>query len=139
MSDIHENIHSLIAAYAIGAVPEDEIPSIRAHILTCEECFDDAESFARGAAVLTEVVQPVALPKGFEERVLQEVRGATQARKRRFPEWRRVRVPLLGGVVAVLAALLVVVGVSFVESLESQRRYQETVAALVHDGDAFSM
>jgi len=139
MSDAHDHVRSLIAAYAIGAVPEDEIPSIRAHILACEECFDEAESFARDTAVLLELVEPVALPKGFEDRVMQQVRGADRVAARKRWSWASVRGPLLAGGVAVVAALLVMTGVSFYESLERQRQYQQIVAALIRDADSFSL
>lgn len=139
MSDVHETISSLIAAYAIGAVPEDEIASIRAHILTCEECFADAERLSRDAAVLSETVVAVPLPQGFEDRVLQEALGDRKDRERHLPRGRRIRVPVLSGAAAVLATLLVIAGVSFVQSLERQRLYQETVAALMHDRVAFAM
>ncbi len=139
MSDVHENIRSLIAAYAIGAVPEDEIPPIRAHILTCEECFNEAEDFARGVAVLSELVEPVPLPKGFEARVMQQVHGRDAAPLRRRLSWAKLRTPLLAGAAVLLGALVVVTGISFYGSLERQRQYQEIVAALVRDGDSFSL
>lgn len=139
MSEVHENISSLIAAYAMGAVPEDEIPPIRAHILTCERCFRDAESFARDAAALSELVEPVALPKGFEDRVLARVRSADAAPVRKRWSWARVRGPLLAGAAALVAAIVVIAGISFYETVESQRQYQQIVAALVRDDDSFSL
>jgi len=139
VSDVHENIHSLIAAYTIGAVPEDEIPSIRAHILTCDECFADAERFALDTALFSEVVEPVALSKGFEDRVVAEALQGREVTQRRRLAWPRFHISVLAGATAVLTALLLVLGVSFVQSLDRQRQYQETVAALVHDRDAFTM
>jgi len=139
MSEVHENISSLIAAYAMGAVPEDEIPAIRAHILTCEKCFNDAEDLARSAGVLSEAVEPVALSEGFEERVMQQIGAAEPAAAPKRWSWARLRVPLLAGAAAVVSALLVMTGISFNESLQRERQYQEIVAAMIRDGDSFSL
>lgn len=145
MSEVHEHVNSLIAAYAIGAVPEEEIPAIRAHILSCEECFAEVESLATSAAALAEAVDPVELPAGFEDRVMQQVsdpaRDRVRARTKRptLPSWARLRVPVFAGAAAVMAALLVITGLSFSRSLDRQRQYQQVVAALVQDRDAFSM
>ena len=140
MSDVHDNISSLIAAYAIGAVPEDEVAPIRAHILTCEECFAEAESFAEVAAAMAELVEPVPLPEGFEETILTKVRAerpeTSAPRERR---WWRARRPLIAGAAAVLVGVLGFTTVSYVGSRARQRQYQETVAALVHDPDAFTL
>lgn len=141
MSDTHEHVSPLIAAYAIGAVPEEEIPAIRAHILACEECFAAAEAFTATAAFLSEMIEPVALPQGFEDRVMQQVaeRAPAAVKKRGWLSWARLRGPLLAGAAVVVAALLVVSGVSFQDSLERQRQYEQVVAALVQDRDAFTM
>ena len=140
MSEVHDNIQTLIAAYSLGAVPEEEIAPIRAHILTCEQCFAEAESFALEAAMLSEAVEPVALPAGFEERVMRQVTSPQRARNRRtFPSWARLRSPLLAGTAAVLAVLLVITGLSFFDSLERRREYEQTVAALVQGQDTFSL
>jgi len=140
MSDIHQNIQSLIAAYALGAVPEDEIPAIRAHIMSCDECFAEAESYATSLAALAEVVKPVPPSKGFEDKVLAEVRAATPApagRDRRAGG--RVRTWLVAGAATVVAALLVVAVISLVQVVTLQQQYREVVAALVHDSDALTL
>lgn len=141
MSDVHENIRSLIAAYALGAVPEEEIPAIRAHILSCEECFEEAESFAQVSLVLTEAVEPVVLPPGFEERLFAQIRGEHVADPGPVsPRWfARSRRVLLAGAAAVLLALLAFTTVSYLGSAARQREYQAAVAALVHDPDALTL
>ena len=138
MSDVHDHVRSLMAAYAIGAVPDDEIPAIRAHILTCEECFAEAESFAETTAVLAEAVEPVALSAGFEDRVLQEVRGSRPAPAPRRRSWWRGRAVLVGAAAAIIA-VLVFTTISFVTSMSREQQYQEVVAALIHDPDSFRL
>src|SRR5688572_15658775 len=78
MTDAHEEVQSLIAAYAMGAVPEDEIPAIRAHILSCEICFAEAESYTDVLSALATSVPPVPLPAGLAERVVAEARGSSR-------------------------------------------------------------
>ena len=48
----HAEIKELIPAYVLGAVPPEEIPSIRAHILSCDECIAEADRFAETASSL---------------------------------------------------------------------------------------
>jgi Anti-sigma-K factor rskA, C-terminal len=138
---VHDHIRSLIAAYALGAVPDSEIPPIRAHILTCEECYGEAEAFAATASNLSELAEPAPLPKGFEEKVLATVRGdfasdSSPVRKaRRF----RLQWAVLGGVAAVAVAILAFTTISLVGSRQSEHRYQEAVAALIHDPNAITL
>jgi anti-sigma-K factor RskA len=139
MSDVHEHVRSLIAAYSLGAIPDEEIPPIRAHILTCEECFADAEMFADDAALLTVAIEPVPLPAGFEQRVLaqiQEERPATVPVQRR--SWWRGRVATFAAAAAVLAAVFVA-SFSYLSVRATQQRYEDVIVSLVHDRDSFNL
>ena len=139
MNEIHDRIASLIAAYSMGAVPEDEVPAIRAHILSCEACFAEAESYTESLAFLATSVEPVPLPKGFTDRVLSEIRDESAApapkRARSGRMW-RVLVP---GIAAAAILSLVVTTVALVRSAEREREYQRVVASIVRDPDAFSL
>lgn len=138
MTDVHENISPLIAAYALGAVPDDEVPAIRAHVLSCEECFAEAESYAASLSLLAEVVEPVPLSKGFEESVLGQIRSQSPARSRREV----VRNPGRWLVGAVATAFVLVLGLavfSAVRAIDLQQRYRTAVAALVDDPDALQL
>ena len=143
MSDIHDNIKSLIAAYALGAVPEEEIPAIRAHILTCEDCFEEAESYAVAMAALSETVEPVSLSAGFEDRVLKAALGENATEKSPSAPRRRWFVParswVLAGAAALVVALFVAAGGVVVNSLNQQRQYEEALAHVVEDPDAFTL
>ena len=139
MNEIHDRIESLIAAYAMGSVPEEEVPAIRAHILSCEACFAEAESYTEALAVLATSVAPVALPDGFAARVLSEARGkaVTPAKGVVTPRrWWRVLAPT----VAVIATIsLLGTTVALVRSADRQREYDRVVAALIRDPDAISL
>lgn len=143
MSDIHGEIRSLIASYVMGAVPEDEIPAIRAHILTCEECFQEAESYAESLGALAAVAEPVRLPDGFADRVVRAAVGtaavgteAVEAEKAPRTPWFR-RTFLVAAGVAALA--LVVAAASLVTSVQREREYERIVAALVKDDGSFHL
>ncbi len=138
MNDVHENISTLIAAYALGAVPENEIRAIRAHIMSCEECFSEAESYASSLAVLAELVEPIAPTKGFEDRVLAEVRASSPAEAAPRPA-RRLRRWALGLGVAGLAVVLLVTAISLVQLVTLRQQYRDVVAALVHDPNALTL
>lgn len=140
MTEIHDRIESLIAAYAMGAIPEDEVPAIRAHILSCEICFAEAESYTEALGALATSVEPVPLPKGFAERVLKEARGESPApaakEAARGRTWRRFLVPGL----AVLAVIsLVATSLALIGSLERQDEYERVVASLVRDPNALEL
>lgn len=139
MSEVHEQIESLIAAYAMGAVPEDEIPAIRAHILSCEACFAEAESYAEALAALAASVDPVPLPKGFAARVITEARGESLAPGRRRVRTGRLWRLLAPGIAAFVVASLLGTTIALVRSADRQREYERVVASLVHDPDAFAL
>jgi anti-sigma-K factor RskA len=69
----HEDVKGIIGAYVLGAVPVEEIPSIRAHILSCEECKALADEMSRAVESLALSVEPVAPPPGFTQNVLKQV------------------------------------------------------------------
>jgi hypothetical protein len=70
----HEEVKMMVAAYAIGAVPEEEMPAIRDHILSCGVCMAEADAYAATASALALTVEPAPLPPGFADRVLEQVR-----------------------------------------------------------------
>src|SRR5687768_9353674 len=109
MSSVHEEIKTLMAAYALGAVPDEEIPPIRAHILSCEECFAEAESYADTLTALSMAATEAPLPAGFADRVLAEATGARSAPpvRKRF-RWS----PGLALAGAALSLLLIATGVA---------------------------
>ena len=143
MSDIHDDIRSLMAAYAMGAVPADEVPAIRAHIMACEECFSEAENYADALAALAFATTPEPLPAGFADRVLAAAlseapavgNGETATARGWFARW----TPALGFAAAALAALLIATSVSLVNALQDRERFQAIVAAMIDDRDGFDL
>ena len=79
MNDTHEEMRSLIAAYVLGSVPSEEAARVRSHIMSCEECFEEAESLAGATSSLALAVEPVPLPDGFQDRVMAKVKEMAPA------------------------------------------------------------
>ena len=70
MDNRHEEIKALIAPYALGAMPAEEEAIMRSHILGCDECRAEVESFGPVTSALSLAIDPVTLPDGFVERTL---------------------------------------------------------------------
>ena len=138
MNDIHEEIHSVLAAYVMSAVPEDEVPAIRAHILSCEKCFEEAERFAAALTVIPESIEAEPLPEGFADRVVTAAVGDEPApethKKKRWVPSLRWSLAGLAGTAMIIA--LVVATVALVSANNRMNEYRAAVAAVVHDPDA---
>lgn len=143
MSDVHDEIQTLMPAYALGAIPAEEVPAIRAHIMSCEICFSEAESYADALAALAFATAPEPLPAGFADRVVAAAlsdgspavqESPAKVRGGWFARW----TPALGFAAAALATLLIATSVSLVNALNERERYQAIVAAMVND-DGFNL
>ena len=89
----HEDVKALIGAYVLGAVPPEEVPSIRAHILSCDECMAEADELSGAADSLAFSVEPLAPPPGFAQTVLERVaqeRSETSTPSAARGRWRRL-------------------------------------------------
>jgi anti-sigma-K factor RskA len=129
----HDEIKSLIAPYSLGAVSADEERTIRAHLVSCDECTSEADTYSAATDTLARTVMPVSLPEGFTERVLsriaEEAPVAAPARKRRWT------VPALAAASLILAVTVAILGYLFVDAqsdLDLERRV--TAALLREDG-----
>ena len=74
----HEAAAALIGAYVLGAVPPEEVPAMRAHTLSCDECMAEADELSETAGSLSLTVEPVAPPLGFTETVLERVQDRSR-------------------------------------------------------------
>lgn len=131
----HEEFKALIAPYLLGAVPSDEVPLIRAHILSCEECLSEADGYSAVTASLALAVDPVPLPSGFADRVMSKV-TESQPTPVRAPSRRRRWgwVEALAAVSLVAAIVMAVALVNLSNDLSSNR---DALSALVHSDEGF--
>jgi len=108
----HDEFRDDCAAYALGALGEDEAASLRAHLETCEECRHELERLAGVTEALGRGVPPLVAPPQLRARVLDAV--AAQARER--PDaaaparTARRRTPRLRFQIAAAAALALALG-----------------------------
>lgn len=134
MERSHDELKELLVAYALGAVPPDEMVEIRAHILECEECMAEADSLSDVASTLAFAAPAEGLPRGFADRVVGAVRGEGHSdfavRPARARRWRLVEA-------FAFAALLVVAGVLSLTLIDarSDAAYQRRVVAALVDSD----
>jgi len=130
----HDEIKELIAAYALGALPDDEIRIVRAHILECDECMAEADDYLEAASSLALSVKPVEAPTGFEERVISRARGSIgDSLVRPLPSLRRRLAPAFAiGILSLLSLALVAVTFATRSDLESTERI--ATALLRSDG-----
>lgn len=131
MDQSHDQLRVLVACYVIGAISADEASSVRAHILTCDDCLVEAESLSSVTASLDLMAATEEPPEGFAERVMARV--ADQRVSTTAPRgvgagpfaslWGRVA----GGALAACVALL---GFLLWDARSDLARQQEAVAAL---------
>ncbi len=130
MEEEHEELKELVAAYALGALPAPEEAAIRSHILTCDECLAQADSYAAVASSLLLTVEPQAAPQGFSDRILARVAEEAPrpvvgpARSKRWS-------PLLVFSYAALVLVAVVLGVALVDTREDVESQEKMLAALL--------
>ncbi len=105
----HEELRSLIAPYALGAVESGEAAEVRGHLLTCDECMGEADTLAAATDALLITAAEEELPQGFEESVVRRIAveaGSPPKRARRWA-WVYAVTALLAVTCVSLAAVLV--------------------------------
>lgn len=131
MTRSHEELRSLVPAYVLGAVSEDELREVRDHIVSCDECLAEADGYAEAAASLALAAPVEAPPAGFADRVVESATGGVPQRapaRRRAPWW--VRLGAAAG-----AAALVAVGALWVDARNDLAAQRELVASLLRADD----
>ena len=148
MDETHDRLKELVAPYVLGAVPRNEMAFVRAHILSCDDCMTEADAFAQVAEKLPLVVQPVALPDGFTERVLAAASAAPSENSTivtdqaetptqnvvSLAEGRRPRFVSVMAAAAVLLAFAVMT-TSLLQTRQDLQRQETAVSALLRAGD----
>lgn len=130
----HDELKSLIAPYVLGAVSAEEEREVRSHVMSCEECMREAESFSGAAAALALAVDEAPVPTGFADAVVARVqseRPATSGSPAKVEWWFRWR-NVLAGVAAVSVIATIVLAGAFLALRGQVRRYESAVPPLVH-------
>jgi anti-sigma-K factor RskA len=127
----HDELKSLVAPYALGAVSPDEERTIRVHISSCDECAAEAQAYLATTERLALTVQPVPLPANFTERVLQRI--AREEPEAALVRRRRWRLPALAVLSLVLALVAVIAGYLFVDARGDLALERRVTTALLRE------
>ena len=129
----HEEARDLLAAYALGAVDDLERRAIEAHLRTCDPCTEELGALRGPAEALAVGVEPVPLPAGFAQRVLDAAVGPAEERSAPEVRPRRRWAPafVVGG--AMLLAALIAITATVVESRNDASRERRVVSLLASD------
>jgi len=84
-----EGLHDLVAAYALGALDDDERQAFDAHLEGCERCRDEAVALAEAASALAYAPEGPAPPEALRGRLLEAARAERGAKVIPFPRFRR--------------------------------------------------
>ena len=128
-----DTVHDLTAAYALDALDETERREYEAHLAHCEQCRTDLGSFSEAAGSLAYAVAGPEPPPQLRSRILDRARAERPNVVPLRPRW---AVPAaVTAVAAVAATIALAIWASTlsskVESLQSQRDRQQSVAAVL--------
>jgi anti-sigma-K factor RskA len=128
----HEPYRDDLAAYALGALEEDEAAELRRHLDVCEECREHLRWLQPAVDVLPRTVPQVEPPPRLRKRMMATVRAESReatradARSSRRPGWGAL---LMRPATAVAAAALLIVGALGGYLLHSPTQRSSVVAA----------
>ena len=100
------DIHDLVAPYALDALDPDERAEFERHLADCERCRRELRELQGTAAALAWGVEGPEPPDGLRDRILEQARGEAQVVP--FRRRRRWVAPALG--IAAAAAACVAIG-----------------------------
>ena len=118
----------LLAAYALGAVPAEEVPAVRAHILSCEECMQEADDFDSATSALAMSAGRSPVPAGFADRVVELARADREPVPETAPTRRRFLPYFL---VAASLAVAAILGFQVYETQQQLNRQEQILGALL--------
>jgi anti-sigma factor RsiW len=101
-----EGMHDLVAAYAVGALDDEERRDFDAHLEGCESCRDEVGSLADAAAALAYAPEGPAPSEALRGRILE----AARAERGKVIPLRRYRRPVWIASVAAAACLAIGLG-----------------------------
>jgi anti-sigma-K factor RskA len=131
-----EELHDLVAPYALDALDDDERTSFERHLVACDQCgaqLVDLQEATTALAYATEGPEP---PRELRERILQAATQDNGARIIEFPR-RRWLLPAVGAAAALAAVAAIAVGLwaatlkSDLDSERSARRAEAKAIALL--------
>lgn len=135
----HDEVRELIAPYVLGSLPPEEVSFVRAHILSCDECMAEADSYSDVAASLALSVEPASLSPGFSDRVLDAARGSEVAATEPPRRGRWAFRPLTALVGTAVVLVIGMLSFSLTQTRTQLSDYQDVVSALLHSEGGFDL
>ena len=156
MVDRNTGLHTLVGAYVLDAVEDDDRAQFERHLLTCEQCRDDVrglrEATARlaAAAAMTprpelrqSTMQAAAVTRQLPPTVTGDRAAVAPPPRGRWPAGRGIVRPWLAGMAAGLAVVLAVAAVvlavhagTMQQRLTAQQRRDSAMTAVLGAHDA---
>lgn len=86
------DVRDVLAEFSVGVLEPDGRADVERHLEWCAGCRKEAAELGQGAAVLAVSLEPAALPRGLDDRVVQRVgraagAGSTPRRMRTAAAW----------------------------------------------------
>lgn len=137
---LRQDLHTLAGAYALNALPAEEVGRFEEHMAHCESCRHEVRGFAETTALMGAAAEAVP-PKDMRRRVLEEIQRTRQlapgpAQVVVRPGRRSTVLSL--GLAACLVLALALGGLAFVlnQRLDQAHEQQQTMAAVLAAPDA---
>ncbi len=153
----HDEAVDLAASFVLGALDEDEMAAVRAHLASCAEPHDEFDELGGMVPVLQATLRPVEPPPALKDRIMAAAAADLEARRREAAGTEAVeppvaapdapattrpsgpvplrRQPRLSWVLGLAAVLAIVALGGWNLALQSQlgeaRAYQQQVAAVI--------
>ncbi|NYE47328.1 anti-sigma-K factor RskA [Spinactinospora alkalitolerans] len=138
---LRQDLHTLAGAYALNALPAEDLRRFEEHMVHCEACVQEVRGLAETTALLGSAAAE-APPEGMRRRVLAEVAHTRQLAPApveiavRRSGWRD-RAMLLGLAASLLIALVLGgVAVNLDRQVDELRRNEQAVAEILAAPDA---
>jgi anti-sigma-K factor RskA len=77
----HDEALDLAASFVLGALDDDEMAAVRAHLTTCQQPHTDFEELAAVVPVFHAAVQPVEPPPALKDRIMAAAAADLEARR----------------------------------------------------------
>jgi anti-sigma-K factor RskA len=107
---MNEELHDLVAPYALDALEEDERASFELHLVSCEQCGTQLVDLQEATTALAYAAEGPEPPRELRERILEAARGEGGATVIQFPR-RNWLLPAATAAAVVAAVVAVAVGV----------------------------
>ena len=133
---MNEDLHDLVAPYALDALDDDERERFERHLAECEDCTEQLALLREPVAALAYAVEGPAPPEALRGRIIADARSEPRAvviklRRRNWP------LAAVAGVAAAAACLAIGLGIwahSLSSSLDRERSVKSEYESLLEAG-----